>query len=335
MNWIKANPFVATLAAITIFLCTALYFVGSKGAAKYDAAKASFDESFNSVQSSEGIPVYPTAALRDGKRKALAEYADAIKEFSSSFDAYRPGEIKTTSPQDFASSLVAANEEVTAALTSAGCEVPKSFFMGFTRYNGPLATEKAAGVLNYQLNGIKHALLNLAKSRPSKLFSVYRDEISEENDTIPAPNPDAISRTFGYEISFQGSEAAAREFLNSLGKTDTNYYIIRALKISNQSDTPPKVADAKFEKPPEPSVSEKATESPFGEEFVLPGDEKQEPAKKDLAPKKPIPEKAEKKPEPSPDASRILSPVLGSEELIVFVRFDLTMLLPAKELPKP
>jgi hypothetical protein len=35
------------------------------------------------------------------------------------------------------------------------------------------------------------------------------------------------------------------------------------------------------------------------------------------------------------DSSRILAQVLGSEELIVFVRIDLIMFLPSKELPKP
>ena len=338
MNWIKSNPFVSALAGITLVVCAALFFLGSKGSDRYDGAKLFFDETLGSVQNSESIPLYPEPALRDGKRKALVEYGEAINSLRTLFDGYRPGDLENISPQDFTASLKAANKEVTDALESAGCEIPDGFLMGFERYGNEFATEKATGVLKYELDGVKHALLKLAESRPGELISVYREAIPEESGGQPADAPDSVTRAFGYEIAFKGSEASVRGFLSALGETEPYYYIVRCLKISNERDDPPKVSDARFETTSALEPAPPASDNPFGDAFVLPGAD--EPVAEAEAPADEIPAPAEEpapadEPAASADTSRILAQVLGSEEIIVFVRFDLTMFLASKELPKP
>ena len=333
MNWIKSNPFVAALAGITLVICGALYFYGSQGAKKYDNAKASFEESYLSVNKSEKIPLYPKAELRDGKRKALTEYGGQIDELRSLFDAYRPGELKNVSPQDFTASLKAATKEVSEALEAAGCVVPENFLMGFERYGNEFATEKATGVLNYQLEGVKHALLQLAESRPAELLNVFREVVPEENNAQPEIAAGDVTRQFGYEVAFKGSEASVRGFLSALGKTEPYYYIVRSMKVENERDEPPTVSDAQFEKASALDPAKPAVDNPFGGAFVLPGadepgvEEPAAPAEEEAVAEEPSDEPA--------DSSRILAQVLGSEEITVFVRFDLAMFLPSKELPKP
>ncbi|MBG7608155.1 MAG: hypothetical protein IZT59_09045 [Verrucomicrobia bacterium] len=328
MNWIKSNPFVATLAAITLVICGALYFVGSQGAKKYEEAKSSFDESYQAVQKAENIPLYPKADLRNGKSKALTEYGVAIEDLRTLFDGYRPGDLKNVSPQDFTASLKQANNEVTDALEAAGCKIPEGFLMGFEHYVYDLAKEKATGVLNYQLEGVKHALLQLAESRPSELLNVFREGIPEENDAEPDIGSKDVIRQFGYEVAFKGSESSIREFVSSLGKTEPYYYIVRCMKVENERDDPPQVSDAKFETASalEPAAAA-AVDDQFGSPFVLPGVEEEVPAEEEEA--------IVVEPVDSADSGRILAQVLGSEEIIVFIRFDLTMFLAAKELPKP
>ena len=332
MNWIKSNPFVATLAAITLVICGALYFVGSQGAKKYEEAKSSFGESYQAVQKAESIPLYPKADLRDGKRKALSEYGVAIDDLRSQFDGYRPGALKNVSPQDFTASLKQANKEVTEALEAAGCEIPEGFLMGFERYGNEFATEKATGVLNYQLEGVKHALLQLAESRPSELLNVFREGIPEENGAEPDIGPKDVTRQFSYEVAFKGSESSIREFVSALGKTEPYYYIVRCMKVENERDDPPRVSDAKFESTSALAPATPAVDDPFDGAFVLPGAEEEVPAEEEEAI---VEEAIVEEPVDSADSSRILAQVLGSEEIIVFIRFDLTMFLAAKELPKP
>jgi hypothetical protein len=101
---------------------------------------------------------------------------------------------------------------------------------------------------------------------------------------------------------------------------------------------PPRSSDAKFDKPAAP-VSTPADEV-FGGGFVLPGEEPKTEDKKTVpgtAPKKTVPGTTPPlTPAPAPavaDSSRILSQVLGNEEVQVFVRLDLMQFLPAKKLP--
>jgi hypothetical protein len=195
------------------------------------------------------------------------------------------------------------------------------------------------------MDGIKTALLGLAKARPSALIKVYRVAIPEEAGGTFQSDPTDIARYFSCEVAFKGSEQSARDFLNSLGATDSHYFIIRTLKIQNERETPPQVSDAKFEN----SEAEEAAvspDSPFGEAFFEQPEAVEEPvAGAPVAPDGEVvppdgdaaPEEAADSEAPAPvaDTSRILAQVLGNEEVIVFVRFDIAQFLPSKDLPKP
>lgn len=338
MNAIKSNPFVSALAGITIVVCGALFYLASNGGSKYDEAKAAFDESYAAVSVSENIPLYPKDDHRNGKRKALGEYRQAISELSALFDKYRPGPLKNTDPQAFTNDLKKANQEVSKAFTSAGCSLPEGFFLGFEDYSQKLAGKESTGVLGYELEGIRHALLALADARPSQLIRIYRDVVPEENGGNFQRKPNQVARDFSFEITFKGSEESARKFISYLGKTDPYYYVVRCVKIANERDTPPTVSDAKFEKKEKPAVAPAG--NPFGD-FFLPDDTAAAPGGDKPAEEAAPAEKGDAEPVAAGaaaeevDTSRILAQVLGGEEIIVFVRIDLSMFLPAKELPKP
>jgi hypothetical protein len=339
MNSIKSNPFLSALAGITIVFCGALFYLASQGGGKYDEAKASFDESYGAVSASEGIPLYPTAANRDGKRKALGEYRQAIGDLRSLFDKFRPGELPNVDPQEFTSRLKKANEDLTAAFKAAGSELPDGFFLGFEEYSIRLAPNEATGILGYQLDGISNALLGLADARPSRLIKVHREPIPEETGGTYESKPGDVARNFACEITFKGSESSARKFITHLGETGSHYYVIRCLKIINERDTPPNVEDAKFE-----TAAPTAAAAPadiFKDVFILPGGEAEPeapaPTAEDAAAGEEAAAGGEQPAAPAEevDTTRILAQVLGSEDVTVFVRFDISMFLPVQELPNP
>ncbi|MFK7851238.1 MAG: Amuc_1100 family pilus-like protein [Akkermansiaceae bacterium] len=337
MHLIKSNPFVSTLVGITLVLCAGLYYMGSKGAQKYQEAKDEFDNAYQAVTKAESIPLYPTAPNRDAKTKALADYRQAIQDFQGLYGKYLKQETKPISTQEFTERLKAAKDEVTKALTDAGCALPLDFFMGFEDYQDRLALTEATGILDYQVQGMKHVLLDLAEARPTELIKIYREKLPEETRGKLNIQPNQVARQFGFEISFKGSESSARDFLTSLGDIEPYYYTIRCVKLENERDTPPKVSDAKFEKP---KVKEEEVDTPFGADFFGFDNEEADP---EPAPDGEEPDAEEEpKPEDPPaeeaepvDSSRILAQVLGGEEVLVFVRFDLNLFLPVKELPKP
>jgi hypothetical protein len=223
------------------------------------------------------------------------------------------------SPQDFTNRLKSVNDGIRKAFEDSQTKLPEAFFCGFENYKTTLARGNATGILEYQLAAIQNLMLALAQSGATELKNLHRPLLPEEQGTPYQPQPAEIARPLPLEITFLGPEKAARQFLSSIVKPDGQYFVIRSLRVTNAKKDPPRAADAKFDKPPAapaPAATAAAAADLLGG-LSLPGD-------------KP----ADGSPAPAPvDSSRVLSQVLGNEEVQVFLRLDLMQFLPAKPLP--
>ncbi len=332
MNWIQENKFVSMLAGITLAGAVILFVVGSRGAAGYNAAKADFDSAAADVANFERLPLYPLDENRNGKSKALAEYRAEVEELQQTFDAYRPESLENISSQEFTARLVTTKDEVEAALKAANIGIPENFFLGFEAYATAPARESATGILNYQLSIVKDLMASLASSSSSALLNFHRPRLPEEAGTAFTPSADAVARKLPLEITFKGTEEAARKFVSDIMSAESRYLVIRSLRITNERNEPPRTSDSQMVAPAASAESSSAAASdPFaGVGFVFPDDDP--PAEGEAAG-----EPAEAAPAPAApaaplDSGRSLGQVLGSEEIVVFLRIDLLQFLPAKEL---
>ena len=320
MSWIKENKFIAGLTGGTLLGVIILFFVGSLGSGKYDAAKEKFDTASSEAAGYEKGPLYPKVENKAGKSKSLGEYRQAVESLQAVFEPYRPKEIKNISPQEFTDRLLAANTEVRSAFTDAGTVVPEPFFIGFERYKTSLASGNTTGILEYQLNSIKRLMLAMSKAKIGELKNLYRPAIPEEDGQTYAISDAEVARTFPLELTFTGTENSVRLFLSAITKLEDQYVVIRSLRIGNMKKDPPRSADALFEKSETKSKPDGGADI-FSGGFVLPGE---------TTPEKPVEAPVVSKPA---DSSRILSQVLGMEQIQVFLRLDLLEFLPAKRLP--
>ena len=321
MSWIKDNKFIVALGGGTLAGAILLIFAGSQGSSRYAQAKEKFAAAAADVASFERLPLYPTAANRDAKRKALDGYRQSVESLQTTFAPFRPKEITNISPQEFTTRVLAANTEVRKAFEDAEATVPEAFFVGFEGYKTSLAPAKTTGALDYQLASIKHLMLELAKAKPAGLKNLHRPALPEEEGKEYTPSTTAAARTFPLEITFVGPEKSAREFLSSITQPENQFVVIRSLRITNEKKDPPRTADAKFDKPAAPAKAGAAADA-FAGGFVLPGDDAAAPA---AVPAEEAPKAA--------DTGRILAQVLGNEQVQVFLRLDVLQFLPAKKLP--
>ena len=348
MSWIKDNKFVVALAGGTLVGVILILLAGLNWSGQYEQAKTVFDEASAEVRNFESLPLYPRPENRDGKDKALVEYRAAAESLQTAVDGFRPKDLKNVSPEDFTNQLKAVNEVVRKAFTDAETKVPDSFFCGFENYKTSLARGSATGILQYQLTGIKCLMLALAKSGATEFKNLCRTKLPEEEGGDYKPQESAVFRPLPLEITFSGSEKAVREFVSAVIKQQDQYVVIRSLSIANSKKEPPRATDAKFDKPAAPTPA--AGNDVFGGGFVLPGEEPKpddkKPAPGGTAPAPgaaptPAPGTAPAPgiapapaPAPAPvDSSRILSQVLGNEDVQVFLRLDLLQFLPVKKLP--
>lgn len=322
MNWIKNNRFLAGLICITGFLCAVLFYFSTKWSNTHAENKVAFDESFMDVASSEGIPLYPKSQNRDGKSKALASHKAEIETLSNLFEPFRVAEFKSIQPQAFTDQLKQATAQVSHDFSKNKAVLPEDFFLGFETYKNQLAQSSATGALLYQLNGMKHVFDALSQAKVSELVRIYREPIPEENSQSFQAAPDAVARFFPFELTIRASEASLRQFVSSLGSFDSRYFIIRSIAVKNHNTSPPKISDAKFEASA-PVPSSDASDNDFNTEISFDELESEDEQEGSTAPVA------------AADSSKILAQVLGDEELDVFLRIDLALLLPAKQLAKP
>lgn len=317
MSWIKDNKFIVALGSSTLAGAALIYFLGAHGAGQYQAAKEKFDANAEEAAKSEKSVLYPTAPNRDGKSKAIEQYRQSVAGIQSAFEAFRPREFKNISPQEFTTKLLAANTEIREAFKDSGTTVPEAFFVGFEGYKTTLAPISTTGVLDYQLDSITKILTSLAKARPTELKNLHRPLLPEEELQKYIPPENAAARSFPLEITFVGSERSAREFISAITKPVSPYVVIRCLRVTNEKKDPPRATDAQFDKAAAPRLG---AANPSGDAFAFPSEN---PAGAGTNP--PTPKVA--------DSSRILSQVLGNEQIRVFLRLDVLQFLPAKKLP--
>lgn len=330
MSWIKDNKFLVTLGGSTLVAAVALFVVGSNGRARYQSALADFSSAADEATKFERLPLYPNEVNRDGKSKALDEYAEAVGKLQEAFGKFRPDELKNVSPQDFTTELKGVNEEVLKAFDASQTKLPETFFCGFENYKEKLALTGSTGILSYQLGGIRNVLMALAKAGASELKNLHRVPLPEESGGVYEPAAGDVARPLSLEITFTGSEKSVRRFLSSIANTDSQFVVVRSLRVANAKKMPPRASDAQFDKstttakPAKPAADE-------GDEGFFPSDDEAADAGADAGEKAGKKAEPEEKPAPA-TSSRTLFQVLGTEELQVFLRLDLMLFLPAKPL---
>jgi len=328
MSWIKDNKFAATLGGITLVGAAGLIVAGLQFSGKYADAQASYEEQTATTNSAEGLPLYPTQANEQGKRKAVGDYKAAAEALQTSFGKFRPEKLESIPPQEFTNRLQAANAEVVAAFEASKAVLPGVFFLGFEGYTGSLAKGAATGILDYELGAMKELMISLGKSGVAQLINVRREKLVEEDGGVFKEEPGQVARPLSVEVTFKGSEKSARDFFTAIAGSEKYYYVVRSVRISNEKKSPPLSTDAKFDAPA-PASDTAAPAADGG--FALPPDPIAGATDGAAAPAPaegaaPAPEAA-----PAPvDTGRILQQVLGSEDVYVFVRIDIMQFLPAK-----
>lgn len=330
MSWIKDNKFAVGLGGGTLVGAILLYLVGAKGASRYEKASEDFVAASGEVAGILKLQLAPTPENRDGKSKALDEYRKSVESLQTAFEGFRPKDLKNVPPQEFTDHLKAVNDEVRKAFDDSGTKVPDPFFCGFEKYKTSVASGNTTGILNYQLDGIKGLMLALAKSGATELKNLYRPALLEEDGKEFNPGEADVARALPLELTFSGPEKSVRAFLSSVVKPEGQFVVVRSIRVTNAKKDPPRTADAKFERPSAKPAAAAAAENVFGGGFVLPGEEPKADDKKPATAPTPAPAPAAPA---GGDSNRILSQVLGNEDVTVFLRLDLMQFLPAKKLP--
>jgi len=331
MNWIKEHTFLVGLGAATLVGAILLWMFGSSAANRYDEAKQSFDSAAAEASGFEKLELYPNAGNLESKKLKLQQYEQQAEKLQQAFDAFRGKDMENPTVQAFSDAIKQASEETRRAFGE-DTEIAAEYFCGFEAYRTALPPGNATGILSYQLKAVKGMMMDLADAGISQLVNMHRPRLPEEDGKKFEPAKGQVARALPVEIVFQAEEAAVREFLSKLVNNRQNYLVLRSIRIANDNPLPPRSSDAKFEgRASRPviapgEVAPAAAEGPDFSSLFGGGDGAAAGAAAGTGPAAPV--------APVPvDSSRILSQVLGKEQLRVFVRVDVLQFLDPKEVP--
>ncbi len=354
--------FLVILGGVTVLAAGGLIFWGLRGAKGFNLAAERHQQATADVRRLEALKPYPKPENKNAKEKSLKDYAAALAKVQSALVG-QPPKLDNVPSAEFGERLLKVVGKAKDALAAVPTEIPDNFALGFEGYTTNPARQNATGLLGYQLDGIGALFDILAQARPSEVTNFHREPLPEERAGTWEPPPGEVARPLPFELTFRGRERCLREFLNGLAASTDYYFVVRSMRVKNQRITGPTAAEAKFEKP-------KATTpiDPFGGGFVLPGDTTiPEPPATPEAPitpppatppattpppagpttpppatapaaESPTPETPATPPKPEPakgeEGERILKPLVGDEELDVFLRIDLMLFRGDVKLPE-
>ncbi len=338
MSWIQENKFVAGLAGVTVVVGGAILFYGSSQGSAYNQKMLEYEDLKAKHVALEKSKPYPDAGNLKKRQDGIKQYTDVIDGVRSALIRYQPGKLAALTPEQFSDAQVKMEKELRAAFEAAGTTLPDECNFGFEKYADVQAKAGATGQLNYQLGAMKWLLGKLAEVKPQELANIKRAELPVEvTRVVPAPTPSRRGGRAGgkgraqasnadkvggkpyelmpVEIAFTASEASVREFLEAMVSSEEYFFSMRAVRIRNERQTPPTIKDADFPEGVRPAARQGGAD-PFGA-FVFPDDD----AADDDGGGAPAPV-----PAPAADSGRILKQVLGSENLNVYISFDVLLI---------
>jgi hypothetical protein len=340
MDWIQENKFVSGLLGVTIVFAGAIFYHGySEG----DDFAANMSE-YGKLKSRYNVLVmakpYPNQANLTAREENVANYESVIEEVSAAFFEYKSEQLPKLTPGEFTDARIKMQTELRKAFNKVGASLPEKCGFGFEKYAAVQAAPYATKKLNFQLGAIEWLLEKLAENEPKALLNIRRELIAVEKGppVLPSKKKNARGRVkkptleeqqileaMPVEITFTAKESSMRHFLQAMANSKEYLYAIRALRIRNENQNAPGPKDADF-KAKQENLGD-AGFAPIENNDVFGGfDVPAEVAGENGLDFEANDNAFEAQPDPDLDDEHILKQVMGEENLIVHIKFDILLM---------
>ena len=289
MNWIRENPFLATLATATVLGCGALIFLMVQTMAGFEETSEAYAQAVHKLHTLQNRSPFPSIENLEKSQSLKGQYAEELGALRAQLESMQMPGSADVQPQRFQDDLRAAVNLITEKAAAAGVELPKGFYLGFSQYTNSLPNERAAPALARQLKIINKIVTDLIDFRVRSIDSLDRLFLSEESAAPPAPKPEggaqrgkeADAPPVGivrqpFDLSFTAEQGKLRVAFNSLLGSD-QFLLIRYLTLENTSRVGPPisrvVASSSGSRPGQPSIARPENAPPANNLNVILGRE--------------------------------------------------------------
>ena len=314
MSWFQENKFAGTVLSVTAIVSGALVYLGVNAKSETDAAKAKELAAVEKINSLQASTTFPNKDNEVELEENLLEFASKAKVFQDELLKYRPEEITQLSPNQFNDVVQDYLKNLDKYYQSKDIKFNSNekAYYGLGRYAGAMAKEVDTAYLNYHRKALEWLFISLADSGIVRLEHVFREPVAEsmseefksssKSKTANSQADTSVSKMLPIEISFTGSEENLQTFLSKIVSSEEHFFMVKLLKIVNEKQDPVSISQMSFAPVVEAQESEGEDE---GGGVVFPDFE---PVDDDFA-----------------EDKTIIKQVVGSENITVFMKLDLTL----------
>ena len=312
MNWIRNNKFLAGFVAFMVIGVGALVTLLINSMGQYDQVSQDYNTQVTEMKRLQALQPYPDQDNLAKYQEVETGYKQAVDDLRTKMAAFEPPvQNPPFTPTEFQDHLRKVVDEKVKAADQYGIAYPTDFYMGFERYRNSLPEAAATPLLTTQLDNIEELVSILIRERVDKIGKVSRAILPQENGAAATPPPvvkgaptqnqpvagDLVAK-LPVVLDFSGPPTTFGAVLNDITHSK-RLFIVRALKITNQSDKGPP----------------RGQEPPAGGVSAAPA-----PASAEANPGEPLPEKG-----PPP-----LRYVVGQEKIDAVARIELAKVAPLR-----
>ncbi len=230
----------------TFGIFSALFIGGSAfyaftGYSKYSEAMGSWDVKVRTIESLERKVPYPS----EGNAEALAggkdEFEKAVLELFESLEAFqRPldAQLANTVFQGNVKQRVQSFREYAKTEGMELLDDPQAFQLGFDSYATDIPKPELVPYLDYELEAIDRLLRQLVDTDAEALLTFERDPIPGEDGGAERQESSVVHK-YPIRLRIRAKHASFQNFINQMANDKEFFYILRVLKVKNESPEGP------------------------------------------------------------------------------------------------
>lgn len=248
MNWLKENPFLSGLAAVTVAGTGALVFLLMQASTQYQETADAYNQAVQKLHTLQNRIPFPNAENLKKTKELEDEYRQGLNALSAQLAKMETPINPDVKPQQFQDDLRSAVNSIAEKAAAAGVTLPKDFYLGFDQYKDSPPSPQATPALDRQLRVINQIVSNLIGFKIQSIDSLERLPLKEESNAPAAPagkgdaKPASLVR-LPFNIVFTAEQPKFRVAFNSLMNSD-QFLIVRAMNVQNSSPAGPPVVQA-------------------------------------------------------------------------------------------
>ena len=279
MNWYRENHwlgnFLITFAAAILLAIWFLFH--TKGA--FVEALSELNAASTERSRLEHLNPFPNEENFRKTQTALDEYGVTLTKLKDDLRA-QVMPVTPLAPSEFQTSLRQASVSTTEKARALRVKLPANFHLGFDAFTTTLPSVGAAPLLGQELSQVELILDFLIDARVDAVTAVKRGMASPESAAVATPpvrksgpaanTPPLLERSI-VDLTFVASPSAFRKFLNQLGSSERQFFVVRTLSVrSEQLNGPSREQSASTEKTAETAATTGASAIKFivGNEHV-------------------------------------------------------------------